>query len=248
MENTSNQRMHLKKKILIIGATSGIGKALAVAYAKSGNIVGVTGRRVELLSQLHDSFPQNILYAEHDIRGANNQEIFDELVKRMDGLDILIVSSGVGFENDDFEWNLEKQTIDVNVVGYSEILNIGYRHFLKQTFGHIVGISSIAAIRGIDACPAYSASKAYISNYLEAIRKKAKKRKVKILVTEIMPGFVDTEMAKGEGLFWVAPVEKAAVQIMQAIDNRKIIAYITRRWKLIAFLLKFIPRTIYDRI
>ncbi len=213
--------MRLKKKILIIGATSGIGKEIANAYAKSGNIVGITGRRVELLKLLHDSHPHNIIYSEQDISGTENKEIFNDIIRRMDGLDILIISSGIGFQNDKLEWGLEKQTINVNIIGYSEILNIAYNHFLKQTIGHIVGISSIAAIRGIDTCPAYSASKAYISNYLEAIRKKAKKQKVKILVTEIMPGFIDTKMAKGEGLFWVAPVEKAANQIMQAIDNKK---------------------------
>ena len=238
----------MKKKILIIGATSGIGRELAIAYATSGNVVGVTGRRTDLLKQLYGSFPQNIVYAEQDISGVKNKEIFNDIIRRMAGLDILIISSGVGFENDELEWNLEKQTINVNVIGYSEIINLGYNHFWKQSFGHIIGISSVAGIRGIDSCPAYSASKAYISNYLEAIRKKAKKQRVKILVTEIVPGFVDTEMAKGERLFWVAPVEKAAKQIMHAINNKVSVAYITRRWRLIALFLKFIPRAIYDRM
>ena len=191
---------------------------------------------------------EELNYSEQDITGVKNNEIFNDTVRRMGGLDILIISSGIGFENDEFEWNLEKQTINVNVIGFSEIVNIGYNYFQKQTFGHIVGISSIAAIRGIGSCPAYSASKAYISNYLEALRKKAKNQIVKIQVTEIIPGFVDTEMAKGKGLFWVAPIEKAASQILQAIDNKATVAYITKRWRLIAFLLKFIPRTIYDRI
>ena len=204
--------------------------------------------RMQNLEMWLEPLAEELNYSEQDITGVKNNEIFNDTVRRMGGLDILIISSGIGFENDEFEWNLEKQTINVNVIGFSEIVNIGYNYFQKQTFGHIVGISSIAAIRGIGSCPAYSASKAYISNYLEALRKKAKNQIVKIQVTEIIPGFVDTEMAKGKGLFWVAPIEKAASQILQAIDNKATVAYITKRWRLIAFLLKFIPRTIYDRI
>ena len=117
-------------------------------------------------------------------------------------------------------------------------MNINRRNFLK--LGAMAGGAgllasysifiehSIAAIRGIHSSPAYSASKAYISNYLEAIRKKAKKQKTRILVTEIMPGFVDTEMAKGEGLFWVPQLRKRLIKLCEAIDNKKVIAYVTK--------------------
>jgi short-subunit dehydrogenase len=240
-------RTQLKKKVLIIGASSGIGKEIAIAYAKSGNIVGITGRRIELLGQLKNAFPQNIYYLEHDICGKNNQEIINDIIKMMGGLDILIISAGIGFENENLEWKLEKQTIDVNIYGFAEIINIGYKFFLKQQIGHIVGISSIAAIRGIDSCPAYSASKAFVSN-IEAIRKKAKKGKSNIIVTDIRPGFVDTQMAKGTGLFWVASAEKAAHQIIEAIEIKTNLAYITKRWRLIAFALKVLPGFIYDKI
>jgi short-subunit dehydrogenase len=67
-------------------------------------------------------------------------------------------------------------------------------------------------------------------------------------VTDIRPGLVDTEMAKGEGLFWVMPVEKAVRQIFQSIIDKKKVAYVTRRWGLIATILKQIPRPIYDRL
>jgi short-subunit dehydrogenase len=238
----------VRKKILLVGATSGIGKELAVAYANAGNVVGITGRRVELLRRLHELFPNNMHYAKHDISSSGNKAIFDDIVRRMDGLDILIISSGIGFDNADLDWELERRTIAVNVAGFSEIINLGYSFFRRQSYGHIVGISSIAAIRGIDSCPAYSASKAYISNYLEAIRKKTKRHKLNISVTEILPGFVDTKMAQGEGLFWVSPVEKAAKQIVRAVQDKRRIAYITKRWKSIAVLLKLLPNALYDRV
>ncbi|MBN1307434.1 MAG: SDR family NAD(P)-dependent oxidoreductase [Chitinispirillaceae bacterium] len=236
------------KRILIIGASSGMGRELALLYARQGDIVGVTGRRIELLEQLRNAFPRNIYYSEHDIGGIRNGEVFHDIVQRMGGLDVLIISAGVGFENNEFNWELEEQTIGVNVVGFGEMVNIGYRYFQQQRSGHIVGISSVAGIRGIDSCPAYSASKAFISNYLEAIRKKAKKEKCTIVVTDIIPGFVNTRMAKGNGLFWVASVEKAAYQIARAIEKKCTIAYITKRWRFVAYILKCLPRTIYDRI
>jgi short-subunit dehydrogenase len=236
------------KKILIVGASSGIGKELAIAYAKSGNIVGITGRRAGLLKQISDAFPEYIRYAEHDIAGNNNTKIMTDLIKDMGGLDILIISAGTGFENNMLEWELEKKTIDVNVLGFAEIVNIGYAFFKKQKSGHIAGISSVAALRGIGGCPAYSASKAFISNYLEAVRNNAKKNKLNIWVTDIRPGFVDTQMAKGGNLFWLAPVEKAARQIMKAIENRVPVAYVTKRWRLVALALRFMPRVLYEKL
>ena len=85
-------------------------------------------------------------------------------------------------------------------------------------------------------------------NYLEGLRQKAKKLNSDISVTDIRPGFVDTEMAKGEGLFWVAPVEKASRQIFNAINRKKRVAYVTKRWRFIASVLKHLPRPIYDKM
>lgn len=238
----------MKKKILIIGASSGIGKELALSYANSGNIVGITGRRVELLEQIYITSPQNIFYAKHDISKKFNEDVFSDIVNRMGGIDLLIITAGVDSGDDGFKWENEKNVIDVNVIGFAEIVNIGYNYFLKRKGGHIVGISSIAGIRGIDTCPAYSASKAFVSNYLESLRKKNKKMKNNILVTDISPGFVDTQMAKGNGLFWVASVKKATRQIINAIDSKKEFAYITKRWALIAFILIIMPRKMYDKI
>ena len=80
------------------------------------------------------------------------------------------------------------------------------------------------------------------------MRQKSNKLKTEIVVSDIRPGFVDTDMAKGEGQFWVASVDKASRQIINAINNKRKIVYITRRWRLIATLLKLLPRQIYDRM
>jgi short-subunit dehydrogenase len=108
-------------------------------------------------------------------------------------------------------------------------------------------ISSIAAIRGSGAAPAYAASKAFMSNYLEGLRIKAFKTGLPIVVTDIQPGFVDTAMAQGQGLFWVAPPNTAALQIYKAIERKAKHAYVTRRWSIIGWLLKALPDFLYYR-
>jgi short-subunit dehydrogenase len=97
-------------------------------------------------------------------------------------------------------------------------------------------------------CPSYNASKAYVSNYLEGLRKKVAKEKLPITITDIQSGLVDTAMAKGEGLIWVASPYKVATQIYRAIQRKKRSAYITKRWTIITWLYKIMPGFIYDKI
>ena len=125
---------------------------------------------------------------------------------------------------------------------------VAFKHFSQQGQGHLVGISSIAALRGGSKAPAYNASKAFMSNYLEGLRKKAFEDNVAITVTDIQPGFVDTAMAQHKDKFWVASPKQAAEQIYTAIRNRKKQAYITHRWRLVGWLLKVLPNWLYQRI
>ena len=98
------------------------------------------------------------------------------------------------------------------------------------------------------AAPAYNASKAFVSNYLEGLRVRARKQNLDIAVTDVLPGFVDTAMAQGDGLFWVSPPQKAAKQIANAIDRRQSRIYVTKRWQIIAWALKLMPDWLYWRI
>jgi short-subunit dehydrogenase len=146
------------------------------------------------------------------------------------------------------DWLKEQHTLDVNVYGFCALAGLAYNYFAEQGHGHLVGISSIGALRGNPVAPAYNASKAFMSNYLEGLRKKAFKDKIQITITDIKPGFVDTDMAKGEGKFWVASPRSAAEQIFAAIRNKKAHAYITRRWCLIGWLLKLMPNWLYQKV
>lgn len=202
--------------------------------------MAVTARRTGLLEELAGETP-GIRYARHmDLRDpARAVSILDGLIEEMGGVDLVVVSAGTGFLNPELDWDKEERTIEVNVTGFAALAGAAMKYFLERGEGHLVGISSIAALRGGREAPAYNASKAFESNYLEALRSKARReRGGGITVTEIMPGLVDTAMAKGENLIWVAPVEKAARQILRAIERRRKRAYVTKRWRLVAWFFR----------
>ncbi|MDB5222858.1 MAG: family NAD(P)-dependent oxidoreductase [Chitinophagaceae bacterium] len=235
-------------KVIIIGATSGIGRELATIYAKKGYFVGITGRRNELLISLQNKFPKNIVTECFDVTQKENIPHLQTLIQKLDGLDILIYNSGYGDVSKELDWDIEKRTTDVNVNGFVEIICYAFNYLVNQGHGQIACISSIASIRGNSHAPAYSASKAFESNYMEGLYYKAKRLKKDIAVTDIQPGFVDTGQAKGDGKFWVMPVQKAAMQMYQAIKKKKKRAYITKRWWLIAKILKWMPGFLYKKI
>lgn len=237
------------KKAIIIGATSGIGKGLAKLLADNNYIVGLTGRRTELLNELKNENPNSYFIKSFDVTDTKiTVEKLEELATELGGLDLLIISSGTGDINENLDFEIEKRTIDTNVLGFTCIADWTFNYFENQKFGHLVAISSIGGLRGSRQAPAYNATKSYQINYVEGLRQKATKLKEPIFVTDIRPGLVDTEMAKGEGLFWVMPVEKTVGQIYKAILSKKKVAYVTKRWRLIALLLKRIPIQIYDRM
>jgi short-subunit dehydrogenase len=237
------------RKAIIIGATSGIGKGLARLLVYDGFKVGISGRRTELLESLKSENPDSYSIRTLDIKDTKvSVEKLEELTTELGGLDLLIISSGTGEINEKLDFEIEKRTIDTNVIGFTCIANWAFNYFANQKSGHLVAISSIGGLRGSRQAPAYNATKAYQINYLEGLRQKATKHKEQIFITDIRPGLVDTEMAKGEGLFWVMPVEKTVRQIYKAIINKKKIVYVTKRWGLIASLLKVMPGFIYDKM
>ncbi len=237
-----------QQKIVIIGATSGIGRRMAELYAEKNHRIGISGRRLELLREIKHQFPQQIEYECFDVTGRENIEYLKALVNKLEGLDILVISAGTGEPSKELSLEIDKKTVDTNVNGFIEIANWVFNYFLKQNHGQLVTISSIAAIRGGSWAPAYNASKAFQSNYFEGLSIKAKRMQKNISVTCIEPGFVDTKMAKGNGIFWLVPVDKAAKQIIRAIENKKRKVYISRRWWIIAKLMKYAPFWLYRKI
>jgi len=234
--------------VIIIGATSGIGRALAKEMASSGCIVGVTGRRIELLNTLEQELAIQCYKSQFDVTDAEKTTTaFEALVSEMGGIDAVVINSGFGSTNADFPLDDELETVAVNVAGFTTVANLAYRYFQQQGAGHIIGISSVAAVRG-GPFMTYNASKAYVSSYLEGLACRKEARNGKIIITDVRPGFVDTPMAQGDDLFWVASPERAAQQIYTAIKRKKRIVYITKRWRLIASLIKVLPFWLYRKV
>jgi short-subunit dehydrogenase len=230
------------KKAIIIGASSGMGRELAKVLVRHDYVVGITGRRTELLTELQAELQSKCLIRTMDVADTSTAiATFNSLIAEMGGVDLVVISAGTGHGTADLQWPNEKDTIDTNVSGFTAIADAAFNYFVKQGHGHLVGISSIAAIRGSRYAPSYNASKAFVCNYLEGLRHMAIKSKLPIYVTDIQPGFVDTRMAQGDKIFWRASTNKAARQIYRAIQRKKPHAYVTRRWRLIAWVLKIMP-------
>lgn len=235
--------------IIIIGATSGIGNGLLKEYATSENKVGIVGRRKDILKEIEADYPANIFPFAADITQTDQTDrAITYFQSKLATIDLVFVCSGTGELNPLLDFKLEYPTLQTNVVGWTYLMDCFYNILRQQGFGHLVAITSIGGLRGEAQAPAYSASKAYQINYLEAMRKKAYKECRAVNITDIRPGLVDTRMAKGENLFWVMPVEKVVSQIADGIKQKKSKVYITKRWHILAIINKNLPYFIYKKM
>ncbi|GAA4330299.1 SDR family NAD(P)-dependent oxidoreductase [Flaviaesturariibacter amylovorans] len=231
--------------IIIVGATSGIGRALAESFLADGHRVAITGRRAGLLEEIRQAFPETCVAACHDVQSDNHP--YADLVHELGGLDLFVYNAGYGSISKELDPALEVDTTLTNVMGFVRAVAFAFDHFARSGGGQIVLTSSVAAVRGNGFAPAYSASKAFLSNYAEGLNLKAARQRLPIVVTDIRPGFVATKMAQGR-LFWVVPVPKAVAQIRTAIGWRCRVAYVSRRWRLVAALLQRLPYGVLRRV
>lgn len=236
------------KKVVIIGASSGIGKEMALLLAQQNNKVAITGRRKELLQQTQASYPQYIITAAFDVMGNDNIAHLRSLIQQLQGMDIFIYNAGYGHPTEELDWETEQITTATNVTGFVEMVNYAFSYFVQQGYGQIAVTSSIAALRGNSQTPAYSASKAYISTYAEGLNVKAQKLKKDITVTDVRPGYIATKMAKSGRIFWALSPQTAARRIVKAMEQKKRITYLSKRWWLIAQLIRVLPYFIYKRL
>lgn len=223
--------------ILIIGATSGIGKALYTYYVSCGNTVAVMGRRKEILDELHAKSPSRTIPLAVDVSDCTAfDKAFSQSVESLKQIDLAIICAGIGDLNPTLDISQELETLSTNVVGWTNVIDTLYRYFEEQGKGHIVSVTSVGGLQPTPVAPSYSASKAFQINYTKSLQAKAKQSG--LCITEIRPGLVDTRMAKGEGLFWVMPVEKVTNQIVSAIERKKKLCIVTKRWRLLNFIVK----------
>ena len=238
------------RNAVVVGASSGIGRALALRLARAGWTLGLTGRRVALLESLRAEIGGGARVKAMDVADVPVAVAgLEALIGELGGVDLVVLNAGTGAVNPDLAWEREEPAIRVNALGFAALAGVAMRHFEARGHGHLVGVSSLISRRGSRSAPAYSASKAFAANYLEALTVRAARSGRPIFVTDVQPGFVDTDLVRGQrGMFWVASPERVAEQIHDAIRRRKRRVVVTRRWRIAAFLLERLPYGIWRRI
>lgn len=242
-------------KAIVIGASSGIGAALVHELGHQGYQVAALARREAELTRLCETInaaigTRRIYPYAHDVTDYEAvPALFQQIVRQLGGLDLVIYVAGVQPAIAPGEYNFEKDAamVRVNLLGAMAWLNESAVRFERAKSGHIVGIGSIAGDRGRAAAPGYNTSKAALATYLEALRNRLSRHGV--TVTTIKPGFVDTVLLENAPkTFWVIAPETAAQKIHRAIKKKRQVAYVPARWWLVGLIIRNIPSFIFRRL
>ena len=158
-----------KKYAIVMGATSGIGREVALELARRGWTVGVAGRRAERLSALVCGTEGIVAARAIDVTGEEAPALLEELAAATGGMDLYFHSSGIGWQNLDLEVGKELQTVATNAAGFVRMVDTAFHWMRRHGGGHIACISSIAGTKGLGAAPAYSSTKRFQSHYIERV-------------------------------------------------------------------------------
>ena len=231
-------------KVVIVGASSGIGLEVARLFIQRGWTVGVAARRLELLQSIGAADVEQI-----DVTSADAPEKLMQLVERIGGMDLFFYASGIGKQNRELTPEIELATVETNGMGFTRMIGCAYRYFAQQGRGHIAAITSIAGTKGLGPAPAYSATKAMQNVYLQALEQQAHARGLDIRFTDIRPGFVDTALLSGTFHYpMMLKPQAVAREIVSAIDRHQHIRVIDWKYRILTAIWRRIPRWIWRRI
>ena len=239
----------MDKKVIIIGATSGIGREVALIYIAQGWKVGVAGRREAELEALRSAYPEQVSAQALDVTKEDAPQKLQALIEQVGGMDVFLLSSGIGKQNPTLETGLELTTATTNVEGFIRMTNAAYHYFEQQGHGHLAVISSIAGTKGLGAAPAYSATKGFQNIYMDALDQLARMKKLNIRFTDIRPGFVATPLLNNQKKYPMlmdAPI--VALDIVSAIEKKKRVAIIDWKFRLLVGFWRLIPKWIWLRL
>ena len=241
-----------KKSVVISGASSGLGLAIARHYLVQGAIVAVLARRGELLQPLRDELPNQVFCYPLDVRDAAAIQLTaQEFMSRVGCPDIVIANAGVSVgtlteyaeDIDNFQ-----QVMDINVLGMVKTFQPFVAAMREARKGTLVGIASVAGFRGLPGASAYSASKAAAISYLESLRVELRNTGVKVVT--ICPGYIKTPMTKVNpySMPFILEADEAARRIALAIKRQTAFAVIPWQMNLVGKVLKCLPNWLYDRL
>lgn len=240
--------MASEKRIIIVGATSGIGYEVAKIYQQSGWHVGVAGRRTDKLDELKQQAPEKTVIQYIDVTSGDAAENLQLLINKLGGMDIFLLSSGIGSQNRIMNPEIELATVNTNAMGFTRVVTAAYNYFKKQGKGHLAVISSIAGTKGIGIAPSYSATKQFQNTYIDALAQLAKMEKSAIIFTDIRPGFVKTDLLKNDAYPMLMNTNFVANKIVNALRQKKRRIIIDWKYAILVFFWKLIPSYIWERM
>lgn len=237
------------KRAVIVGATSGIGREIAKKMLNDGWILGVAGRRLEELKTLQALAPDRVAIQVLDVTSADASGLLSQLIDRTGGMDLFILSSGIGKQNRALNPDIEIPIFQTNVTGFGRMVITAFHYFKAQKRGHIAVISSIAGTKGLGSAPAYAATKRFQHTYIEALSQLAHMEQLNICFTDIRPGFVRTAILDDSHHYpMVMKPEQVAGQIIKAIKRKKEVVVIDWRYAVLVFFWRMIPRWLWIRL
>lgn len=258
----------MKKRAIVMGATSGIGKEVARLLAANGYEVGIAGRREERLVQMAQATPGIVAHRQIDVTKEDAPTELHKLIEELGGMDLYVHSSGIGWENVALDADKELKTVETNGVGFVRMVSAAYNWFAEQRAdeakqraegdeqkasdkerkARIACITSIARTRGLGAAPAYSATKRMQAHYLECLSQQVRMRHLNIGITDIRPGFVATDLIAGSHFPLQLKAEDVARTIVRAIERGNEVVTIDWRYRLLVAAWQLIPRWLWVRL
>lgn len=239
-------------KAIIIGATSGIGRAITEQLAAKGWQLGIAGRRISVLQEMQSKNLNIIATQEIDVTNDNAVEGLNGLIGKMGGnVDMFLHSSGIGYQNVELDAERELATVMTNALGMTRMVIAMFNYYVQhpEQKGQIAVISSIAGTKGLGAAPAYSSTKRYTRHYLECLSQLMHIRGIKnITITDIRPGFVRTPLLKGDKYPVQLDVNDAVRDILKGVLAHKSVVTVDWKYRILVFFWSLVPRWIWVRM
>ncbi|WP_295940562.1 SDR family NAD(P)-dependent oxidoreductase [uncultured Alistipes sp.] len=237
------------KRIVIIGATSGIGLEVARLCIREGWHIGAAGRREGALEALRAEAPQQVVIQPLDITRDDAPGLLTGLIEKLGGMDIYLHCSGIGKQNPELHPHIEISTTRTNAEGFVRMVTAAFGYFRAQGGGHLAVISSIAGTKGLGSAPAYSASKRMQNTYINALAQLSHMQKLHIRFTDIRPGFVATPLLNDSHSYpMLMSVGKVAGHLLHALKGQRRRVVIDRRYAVLVFFWKMIPEWLWERL
>lgn len=238
------------KRIVIIGATSGIGLKVAEIYAEAGWMVGVAGRNEEVMTRLAEKY-KNVIWEKIDVTHRDASSHLKKLIGNLGGMDIYFHVAGVYHQNPSLRFDKEEDILRTNVIGFARLTVAAFKYFRYSNNGkgQIAAITSVAGTKGIGELAAYSASKRFQQNYLQALEQLANIYDLKICFTDIRPGWTRTPLLDSDRSYPLSmSIDEVAPLVVRAIRTRKRVSVIDRKWAILTSLWRLIPSPLWVKI